>query len=428
VQRVTNQIATAIPLEGKIVCVVDDDDIYRQYLATLLKSNALQVVEARNGDELLRVLGERPVDCILLDYSLEHESGLTVYDAVRERVAKAPPVVMLTANENERTIIKAFRTGVSDYVMKRGMRPAELLQAIGETMARQSDLDQRDEEVRRLRRQATFDSVTGLHTAQSLEERLERATMAAARRGGRYAVIIAAFNEFTFIDAKFGQVVGDRMLRLFATRLQQEVRASDICGRRGVDSVLCLIEGDPGDDVLARTIARFRQVLTFEVNQDAAVLSLTPSIGFAVYPDNGRTPDEVVAAAEAGAARERAAWTPSTIEIAPAPRRDPAMGAGEEQIVAAGADAAVAPAAGGAERRRERRQRVLKRGQIVVHELHSTIDCMIRDVSSAGARLRVDCYFAAPSRFELRFVETGQIRPVRLRWQRGNELGVEFLT
>ena len=421
-QRVTNQTATAIPLEGKIVCVVDDDDIYRQYLATLLKSNALQVVEARNGDELLRVLGERPVDCILLDYSLEHESGLTVYDAVRERMAKAPPVVMLTANENERTIIKAFRTGVSDYVMKRGMRPAELLQAIGETMARQSDLDQRDEEMRRLRRQATFDSVTGLHTTQSLEERLERATMAAARRGGRYAVVVAALNEFTFIDAKFGQVVGDRMLRLFATRLQQEVRPSDICGRKGVDSVLCLIEGDPGEELVARTIARFRQVLTFEVNQDAAVLALTPSIGFAIYPENGRTPEEVVAAAEAVAARERAAWTPSTIEVVAAPAL------GEEQAAAAGADAAVAPAAGGAERRRERRQRVLKRGQIVVHELHSTIDCMIRDVSSAGARLRVNGYFAAPSRFDLRFIETGQMRPVRLRWQRGNELGVEFLT
>jgi diguanylate cyclase (GGDEF)-like protein len=427
VQRVTNQIAAAIPLEGKIICVVDDDDLYRQYLATLLKSNALQVVEARNGDELLRVLGERPVDCILLDYSLEHESGLTVYDAVRERMAKAPPVVMLTANENERTIIKAFRTGVSDYVMKRGMRPAELLQAIGETMARQSDQDQREEEMRRLRRQATFDGVTGLHTAQSLEERLERATMAAARRGGRYAVILAALNEFTFIDAKFGQVVGDRMLRLFATRLQQEVRASDICGRKGVDSVLCLIEGDPGEELVARTIARFRQVLTFEVNQDAAVLALTPSIGSATYPENGRTPEEVVAAAEAVAAKERAAWAPSTIEIVPAPRRDPATGAGEEQVAAAGADA-VAPAAGGAERRRERRHRVLKRGQIVVHELHSTIDCMIRDVSSAGARLRVNGYFAAPSRFDLRFIETGQIRPVRLRWQRGNELGVEFLS
>jgi diguanylate cyclase (GGDEF)-like protein len=426
VQRVTNQIATAIPLEGKIVCVVDDDDLYRQYLATLLKSNGLQVAEARNGDELLRVLGERPVDCILLDYSLEHESGLTVYDAVRERMAKAPPVVMLTANENERTIIKAFRTGVSDYVMKRGMRPAELLQAIGESMARQSDLDQRDEEMRRLRRQATFDSVTGLHTALSLEERLERATMAAARRGGRYAVILAALNEFTFIDAKFGQVVGDRMLRLFSTRLQQEVRPSDICGRRGVDSVLCLIEGDPGEELVVRTIARFRQVLTFEVNQDAAVLTLTPSIGFATYPENGRTPEEVVAAAEAVAARERAAWSPSTIEIVAAP----AMGTGDEQIAAAGADTAVATAANAqpSERRRERRQRVLKRGQIVVHELHSTIDCMIRDVSSAGARLRVNGYFAAPSRFDLRFIETGQIRPVRLRWQRGNELGVEFLT
>jgi hypothetical protein len=80
------------------------------------------------------------------------------------------------------------------------------------------------------------------------------------------------------------------------------------------------------------------------------------------------------------------------------------------------------------DRRSERRQRVLQRGQILAQGLGSAIDCTIRDLSENGARLRVDAYHAAPEEFDLLIGRTGSRRPVKLRWQIGNDMGVEFVS
>ena len=74
----------------------------------------------------------------------------------------------------------------------------------------------------------------------------------------------------------------------------------------------------------------------------------------------------------------------------------------------------------------ERRQRVLKRGQILAQGFSSAIDCTIRDLNSSGARLRVDSYYTAPDEFQLRF-QGGTQRAVRVRWQIGNDIGVQFV-
>ena len=54
-------------------------------------------------------------------------------------------------------------------------------------------------------------------------------------------------------------------------------------------------------------------------------------------------------------------------------------------------------------------------------------DCTERDLSSSGARLKVDSYFAAPDKFELLIVGGGEARDAEMRWQKGSEIGVMFV-
>jgi hypothetical protein len=148
---------------------------------------------------------------------------------------------------------------------------------------------------------------------------------------------------------------------------------------------------------------------------------LTPAIGVAVYPHNGTSAAELVAVAQAGA---RPARQSSATFVAAAPPLHPQS---VEAAPAAQASSAQASGARTTERRKSPRQRVLKRGQIMTRDLASAIDCTIRDISTGGARLRVDNYFAAPDEFELLILTTGTRRRVRTRWQIGNEVGVEFM-
>jgi hypothetical protein len=76
-------------------------------------------------------------------------------------------------------------------------------------------------------------------------------------------------------------------------------------------------------------------------------------------------------------------------------------------------------------RRPPRRGRVLKRAQIVFKRSTATIDCALHDISTTGARLKVDSPIGIPNTFELA-VAGAQIRHCRVVWRKTDQIGVEF--
>jgi two-component system cell cycle response regulator len=76
--------------------------------------------------------------------------------------------------------------------------------------------------------------------------------------------------------------------------------------------------------------------------------------------------------------------------------------------------------------RRSSRRRTLKNGKIVLPGSWGTYDCIIKDVSDRGARLRLAESAILPRDFELVFVTEALTYPVQLRWRREREAGVEF--
>jgi hypothetical protein len=78
------------------------------------------------------------------------------------------------------------------------------------------------------------------------------------------------------------------------------------------------------------------------------------------------------------------------------------------------------------ERRQFPRSHVLRRGQVVFRNGHSAIDCIVLDLSAAGARLRVADWLGLPPKFELR-VEHGPARSAEIRYRDMASTGVRFV-
>jgi two-component system cell cycle response regulator len=55
-----------------------------------------------------------------------------------------------------------------------------------------------------------------------------------------------------------------------------------------------------------------------------------------------------------------------------------------------------------------------------------SVECAVRDVSPGGARLRVSDAGVLPSEFQLIFQQTGECRRAKVRWRRGQYIGVAF--
>jgi DNA-binding response OmpR family regulator len=101
----------------KHVLVVDDDPDMRDVVGSYLEGENFQVSAAPDGKAMARVLGEKPVDLIVLDLKLAGEDGL---DLMRSRKAqKDVPIIVVTGHRREEADrIVGLELGADDYLTK----------------------------------------------------------------------------------------------------------------------------------------------------------------------------------------------------------------------------------------------------------------------------------------------------------------------
>jgi two-component system, OmpR family, response regulator RegX3 len=99
-----------------LVLVVDDEESYRQALASGLSREGFSVELAADGHEALRLFHRVHPDLVLLDVMLPDQSGVELCQRMR---ALAPiPIIMVTARDSEVDVVLGLELGASDYVAK----------------------------------------------------------------------------------------------------------------------------------------------------------------------------------------------------------------------------------------------------------------------------------------------------------------------
>lgn len=78
------------------------------------------------------------------------------------------------------------------------------------------------------------------------------------------------------------------------------------------------------------------------------------------------------------------------------------------------------------EHRSGHRRRMLKEAKIVTRHGHSTVDCVVRDMSPGGARLKVEDGLSVPASFELLLVSEEARVPAQVVWRKAREIGIRF--
>jgi DNA-binding NtrC family response regulator len=99
------------------VLVVDDEEVIRDILATLLEREGWQVTTASNGNRALTAFEADPYDVVLLDLMLPDRPGLEVLSEIRRRDPDAV-VVIVTAYSSIEGAIEAMRLGAFHYIPK----------------------------------------------------------------------------------------------------------------------------------------------------------------------------------------------------------------------------------------------------------------------------------------------------------------------
>jgi DNA-binding response OmpR family regulator len=104
-----------MPMDATIL-VVDDEESIQKLLTYPLEREGYRVVQARDGEEALRLFAEMPIDLVVLDVMLPKLDGLEV--CRRLRTTSTVPIMMLTARDDEVDKVLGLELGADDYITK----------------------------------------------------------------------------------------------------------------------------------------------------------------------------------------------------------------------------------------------------------------------------------------------------------------------
>jgi diguanylate cyclase (GGDEF)-like protein len=310
------------------VLLVNDDPASLIALESLLagatERGEYEVVTARSGEEALRHVLHDEFAVILLDVSMPIMDGFETAEAIHSHPRSAStPIIFITAHfADEMNRLKGYQKGAVDYLftpvfpqvlqtkisvfveltkknlelqlkteelaeLNRDLRVQRMqdLERINNTL--KAEVIERKQAEERARELAIRDSLTGLLNRRSLIDRLEHAVAHSARHHEKFAFLFLDLDKFKLINDTLGHETGDKLLRQVATRLNEEVRGSDVVARLGGDEFVVLLErlsnSNNANDIavkIAQALARPYEIGTHTIHTSA-------SIGVALYPQDG---------------------------------------------------------------------------------------------------------------------------------------------
>jgi len=102
--------------DSSTILLVDDEDSVQKLLTYPLERDGFRVVQARDGEQALRMFGDEHIDLVVLDLMLPKVDGLEV--CKRLRADSNVPIIMLTARGEELDKVLGLELGADDYITK----------------------------------------------------------------------------------------------------------------------------------------------------------------------------------------------------------------------------------------------------------------------------------------------------------------------
>lgn len=172
-------------------------------------------------------------------------------------------------------------------------------QGRGMIMLQLHNVEERERYQASLMRQAYCDEVTGLPNRALLAERMARGLAAAKRYGYFCGLLFIDLDHFKRVNDSLGHAGGDALLRKVGDRLKEIARHSDTTARFGGDEFVIFLDRISGRSEAVKCARRVLDAFEQPVLVDDRQLVVSATVGVALFPADGETPEQLLKNADA---------------------------------------------------------------------------------------------------------------------------------
>jgi diguanylate cyclase (GGDEF)-like protein len=277
------------------VLIVADDASAAERLTKLLRpalDGGATITLARSLADAVALVTSDAVKPALVLVDLIATSHEALHAVVRlTELGLEAPIVVLGESSDEAIAVQAVQAGAQDYLAREQADERRLLRTIRQALGR------RDSQIR-LTRGALYDRLTGAANRVLFERRTEQAVLSANAHGRSFALMFVDLDRFKAINDDHGHDVGDALLSACAMRLADCLEPSDLLARLGGDEFAVLsqrVETRAEAETLATSL---REAMHASFELAGHTLSVSASVGIALYPEDGSNEKELLRSAD----------------------------------------------------------------------------------------------------------------------------------
>jgi len=270
--------------EGRILFVEDDDAVSANILAQL-QETGYQVSHFKTAEEAcaefdaVTLYGSHAeaYDLAITEINLEGKmSGDELVSKIRsyEDGRGFIPIIAITDDNDDQRRISLYHSGVNDFLQKPILHE-ELIVRIGNLITNKRLLDKVHDIRRELFSLATTDKLTGCQNRHSLMEFSGKFISQAIRHRYPVSMLVIDLDHFKAVNDNHGHAVGDTVLELTGSLLNESFRDGDLVSRYGGEEFVVLMTHCNGDDARIKA----EEIRLAIENLKPNGLSITTSIG-----------------------------------------------------------------------------------------------------------------------------------------------------
>jgi len=122
-----------------VILIIEDDPEIQELLEHSMSREGWKILQAKTGEDGMKILKSKKVNCILLDIMLPGMDGLKVLNKIKGiEQCRNVPVIMTTARGEESDIVTGLELGADDYVVK-PYSPKVLIARVRAALRRQEE-------------------------------------------------------------------------------------------------------------------------------------------------------------------------------------------------------------------------------------------------------------------------------------------------